>query len=170
MIRADDFVKFLNLQVLSSSTRKEWDIHSTELNRPGMQFCGFYEYFPYERPQVIGKVEMTYLRGMEPEERRQMLKKYLSFNIPCVICCRSMEPPQELLEGAAARNIPVYLSDLHTSKFVFNAINYLNRKLAPRVTRHAVLVDVYGLGYSSPDRAASARAKRRWSWSSADIC
>ena len=146
MIRADDFVQSLGLQILSPSTRKEWDIHSAELNRPGMQFCGFYEYFAYERPQVIGKVEMSYLMDMEPDARKAMLKKYLSFNIPCIICCRSMQPPQDLLEGAAAHNIPVYLSDLHTTKLCFNAITFLNRRLAPRVTRHAVLVDVYGVG------------------------
>ena len=111
-----------------------------------MQFCGFYEYFPFERPQVIGKVEMTYLENLEPEVRRQMLKKYFSFDIPCVIICRGMHPPEELLEAAAARNIAVYQTGMVTTKFFFTAINYLNRCLAPRVTRHGVLVSVYGMG------------------------
>ena len=108
MVQAADFTKTLQLTVLSPSTQTEWDIRTTDLNRPGMQFCGFYEYFPFERPQVIGKVEMTYLENLEPEVRRQMLKKYFSFDIPCVIICRGMHPPEELLEAAAARNIAVY--------------------------------------------------------------
>lgn len=74
MVQAADFAKTLQLTVLSPSTQTEWDIRTTDLNRPGMQFCGFYEYFPFERPQVIGKVEMTYLENLEPEVRRQMLK------------------------------------------------------------------------------------------------
>ena len=146
MVQAADFAKTLQLTVLSPSTQTEWDIRTTDLNRPGMQFCGFYEYFPFERPQVIGKVEMTYLENLEPEVRRQMLKKYFSFDIPCVIICRGMHPPEELLEAAAARNIAVYQTGMVTTKFFFTAINYLNRCLAPRVTRHGVLVEVYGEG------------------------
>ena len=146
MIQAVDFEKELQLTVLSPSTTTEWDIRTTDLNRPGMQFCGFYEYFAFERPQVIGKVEMTYLENMEPPARRMMLKKYFSFDMPCVIICRGMTPPDDLLDAARARNIAVYQSTMVTTKFTFTAINYLNRCLAPRVTRHGVLVDVYGVG------------------------
>lgn len=146
MIQAADFVKALNLTVLSPSTRTEWDIKTTDLNRPGMQFSGFFEYFAYERPQVIGKVEMTYLESLEPDHRREMLKKYFSYNLPCVIACRGMIPPRELLEEAAARDVAVYQTQQVTTRFTFTAINYLNRCLAPRVTRHGVLVDVYGIG------------------------
>ena len=146
MIQAADFAKTLHLTELSPSTKTEWDIRTTDLNRPGMQFCGFYEYFAFERPQVIGKVEMTYLESLEPEARRQMLKEYFSYDLPCVVICRGMTPPEDLLQAAAARDIAVYQTDMVTTKFTFTAINYLNRCLAPRVTRHGVLVDVYGVG------------------------
>jgi len=146
MIQAADFAKVLDLTLLSPSTTTEWDIKTTDLNRPGIQFCGFYEYFAYERPQVLGKVEMTYLESLEPDARREMLKNYFSYNLPCVVVCRGMNPPKDLLEEAAARNIAVYQSQLSTTRFTFKAINYLNRCLAPRVTRHGVLVDVYGVG------------------------
>jgi len=146
MIQAADFVKALQLTELSPSTRTEWDIRTADLNRPGMQFCGFYEYFAFERPQVIGKVEMTYLENLPVEQRRDMLQKYFSFDIPCVIVCRGMKAPDELLEAAAARNIGVYQTSMLTTKFTFNAITYLNRCLAPRVTRHGVLVSVDGIG------------------------
>lgn len=146
MIQAVDFEKALQLTVLSPSTKTEWDIRTTDLNRPGMQFCGFYEYFAFERPQVIGKVEMTYLENMDGPARRLMLKKYFSYDMPCVIICRGMTPPEDLLDAARSRNIAVYQTSMVTTKFTFTAINYLNRCLAPRVTRHGVLVDVYGVG------------------------
>ena len=146
MIQAADFAKALQLTELSPSTKTEWDIRTADLNRPGMQFCGFYEYFAFERPQVIGKVEMTYLDNLEPAARREMLQKYFSYDLPCVIICRGLKPPQELLEEAKARDIVVYQTSMVTTKFTFNAVNYLNRCLAPRVTRHGVLVDVYGIG------------------------
>ena len=146
MIQAADFQRALQLTLLSPSTKKEWDIRSADLNRPGMQFCGFYEFFAFERPQVIGKVEMTYLEELDPVTRRDRLRTYFSYDLPCVICCRSMTPPAELLEEARARDIPVSLTDVLTTKLTLDAILYLSRCLAPRVTRHGVLVDVYGMG------------------------
>ena len=146
MIQVKDFEKALQLTALSPSTQEEWDIRTADLNRPGMQFCGFYEYFAFERPQVIGKVEMTYLETMDGPARRMMLKKYFSYDIPCVIICRGMVPPEDLLEAARSRNIAVYQTNMVTTKFTFTLINFLNRCLAPRVTRHGVLVDVYGVG------------------------
>ena len=146
MIQASSFAKHLQLTELSPSTRKEWDIRTADLNRPGMQFCGFYEYFAYERPQVIGKVEMTYLDAMDPQTRRNMLETYFSYEIPCVVCCRGLNPPADLLDAAKRHDVAVYQSMQVTTRFSFNLINYLNRCLAPRITRHGVLVDVYGVG------------------------
>ena len=146
MISLKDFRAQLNLEALNEVDRKEIDINVTDINRPGMQFCGFYEYFAYERPQVIGKVEMTYLESPEPERRREVLDKYMSYPIPCIIVCWGMTPPKELLEIATARQIPVLQSKEKTTRLSFLAITYLNRVLAPRVTRHGVLVDVYGVG------------------------
>ena len=146
MIAIEEFCQALNLEPLTQTTRKEMDINVTDLNRPGMQFCGFYEFFAAERPQVIGKVEMTYLENLDPEVRRPMLKKYFSYDLPCVVICRGMQAPEDLLQAAAERNIAVYQTNMVTTKFTFAAITYLNRCLAPRVTRHGVLVDVYGVG------------------------
>ena len=146
MIQASEFVKELKLTVLSPSTKTEWDIRTTDLNRPGMQFAGFYEYFAFERPQVIGKVELTYLENLPHDVRSERLKEYFSYDLPCVIICRNMQPPEELIREAAARDIAVYQTSMVTTKFTFTAINYLNRCLAPKATRHGVLVDVYGIG------------------------
>ena len=146
MINAKDFETSLRLDCLVPSTKTEWDIRTPDLNRPGMQFCGFYEFFAFERPQLIGKVEMAYLERKTPEERKTILDQYFTFPVPCIIICRSLTPPDELLSAAASHDVPVYSSSLVTSKFTALAINYLNRCLAPHITRHGVLLDVYGVG------------------------
>ena len=76
MISARDFVKTLDLRVLVPGTRTEWDVRTTDLNRPGLQFVGYYDYFAYERPQVVGKAEMSYLQSLGPEVQRERLTKY----------------------------------------------------------------------------------------------
>lgn len=146
MIQAGEFQEALKLECLVSSPKDLWDFRTPDINRPGMQFCGFYEYFAFERPQVIGKVEMSYLEKQSAEKRRQILEKYFSYNIPCVIICRNMTPPPELIELAQAGGVFVFRSAAVTSKFTVSAIHYLNRCLAPHVTRHGVLLDVYGIG------------------------
>ena len=146
MIQAGEFQEALKLECLVSSPKDLWDFRTPDINRPGMQFCGFYEYFAFERPQVIGKVEMSYLEKQSAEKRRQILEKYFSYNIPCVIICRNMTPPPELIELAQAGGVFVFRSAAVTSKFTVSAIHYLNRCLAPHITRHGVLLDVYGIG------------------------
>ena len=146
MIAIEEFCQSLNLEQLTQTTRKEMDINVTDLNRPGMQFCGFYEFFAAERPQVIGKVEMTYLESLDPTVREKVLRRYMSYDLPCIISCWGMTPPKELLQIAVERDIPVFMSRVKTTKFSLQAIMYLNRVLAPHVTRHGVLVDVYGVG------------------------
>jgi len=146
LISARKFMEALNLECLVSSPREEWDIRTPDLNRPGMQFCGFYEFFAFERPQIIGKVEMTYLERQEPEKRRAILEEYFSYRIPCVVICRGMTPPPELLEVAREHQVHVFRTDSVTTKLSARAITYLNRCLAPHVTRHGVLLDVYGVG------------------------
>ena len=146
MIRARDFQEALKLECLVSSTQDSWDLRTPDLNRPGMQFCGFYEYFAFERPQVIGKTEMAYLDRQSPAARRALLEKYFSFRIPCVVICRNLAPPEELITLSRKNDVFLFRSPLVTSKFTVSAIHYLNRALAPHMTRHGVLLDVYGIG------------------------
>ena len=146
MILASEFQEALKLDCLVSSSNDAWDFRTPDLNRPGMQFCGFYEFFAFERPQVIGKVEMSYLEKQSPEDRRRILEKYLSYKIPCIIICRGLTPPPELIELAEKHQVFVFRTPAVTSRFTVSAIHYLNRCLAPHVTRHGILVDVYGVG------------------------
>ena len=143
MINAADFVRELKLSVYSPSTRVGWEIPSADLNRPGLQFTGFYDYFAWERPQVIGLVEMSYLQSLNAEDLKALCERYFSYNIPCIICCRGLKPPREILEAARAHDVPVYITEATTTAFTFSAINNLNRCLAPQTMKHSVLLDVY---------------------------
>ena len=146
MIPVNDFVSALSLRQLSPSTREVLNVRSAELNRPGIQFTGFYDFFAYERPQVIGKVEMAYLESMSDQQRRETLRQFFSYPIPCVIVCRGMRPVDEMLELAKEHDVPIFGTDWVTTRFFVNAINYMSQALAPHSTVHGVLLDVYGLG------------------------
>ncbi|HOQ76533.1 MAG TPA: HPr(Ser) kinase/phosphatase [Thermoclostridium sp.] len=121
-------------------------VTSTGINRPGLQLDGFFEYFGNERVQVIGKVEMTYLGRMTPEQRYNSLFALFSKGIPCVILARGMEPYPEMVEVARACKVPLLGTQEVTSRFVGNLISYLNVELAPMETMHGELVEVYGEG------------------------
>jgi HPr kinase/phosphorylase len=146
MIKAKDFMSNLNLREISPAAKPELEIISADFNRPGLQFSGFYDYFAWERPQVLGKVEMTYLESMDPGKRAAMYATYFSYKVPCIICCRNMRPPKDFLEAARAHGVGVYLSDKVTTRFSAAMVRYLSKELAPSITQHGVLVDVYGIG------------------------
>ena len=126
MIQARDFQSVLGLECLVDSPNESWDIRSPDLNRPGMQFCGFYEFFAFERPQLLGKVEVAYLEQLEPFRRREILDTYFSYPVPCMIICRNLTPPPELLESARSHDVPVYSSPMVTSKFTALAIHSMD--------------------------------------------
>ena len=146
MINAKKFISELNLQVLNPSSRDEWEIKSAELNRPGLQFVGFYEHFPQHWPQVVGLTEMSYLESLPDQVRKERLEAFFSYKVPCVIICRGMRPSEDMLELAVAYDVPLLRTEMVTTRFVAQAMNYLNSCLAPRATLHGVLVDVYGMG------------------------
>lgn len=146
MVNAQSFADSLNLTLLSPSSIQEWDIKQAQLNRPGLELVGYYEYFAYERPQIFGKVEMSYLDSLSSEKRREAIGRLFSYPIPCVVLCRGLTPHEDFLSLARERDIPVYLSQQATTQFIMTAILYLNSVLAARTTMHAVLVDVYGVG------------------------
>ena len=146
MVNATAMVKALQLTELIPPLSNTLNIETSDINRPGLPFAGYWEFFAHERPQVLGKVETSYLNSLDPLTRRERLEKFVSYLIPCIVICRHTEGMDDLLELAAGRGIPVYRSEIDTTKFVVNMIHFLNNHLAPHTNKHGVLVEVYGVG------------------------
>ena len=146
MVQEADFVKALNLTRVLTFDSKTLPIEVSNSNRPGMQFANYWDFFPYERPQLLGKVEMTYLSQLDEVTRRARLAKYFSYPLPCIIICRGYPCFDDMMILAAANKIPIYSSKKETTHFELELIAYLKDKLAPRETRHGVLVNVFGTG------------------------
>lgn len=118
----------------------------TEINRPGLQLSGFYDYFDTDRIQIIGKVENAYLKGMEPDKRVETISRFMSMRPSAIIVCHGVSPLQELKACAKKFDVNVFATDIDTSEFSAQLIGTLRTYLAPRETRHGVLVEVHGEG------------------------
>ena len=146
MIVEADFVKALGLTRVLAPEGKQLPIEVSNTNRPGMQFANYWDFFPYERPQLLGKVEMTFLSQLDETTRRERLTKYFKYPLPCIIICRGYPCFDEMLILAAAHKIPIYSTPKETTQAELELIAYLRTELAPRETRHGVLVNVFGAG------------------------
>lgn len=125
---------------------KEVLIDTADLNRPGLQITGFFDYFDPSRIQVFGMVENTYLAGLSSEVRYNSLKRLFEKQISAVILTRNSNASAEMLKLAEEFETPVLRTSQPTSPFTSSLNAYLNVELAPRITRHGVLVEVYGQG------------------------
>lgn len=125
---------------------KEVIIKTTDINRPGLQIAGFFDYFDPNRIQVFGMVENTYLAGLSAEVRYNSLKRLFEKDISAVILTRNSNASTEMLKLAEEYETPVLRTSQPTSMFTSDLTAYLNVELAPRITRHGVLVEVYGQG------------------------
>ena len=121
-------------------------ITRSDINRPGLPLAGFFEYFDSERIQVVGRVESIYLSKLSPSERVKHVGDFLAKNPVCLIIARNIEPFPEIVELAKEYKVPVLRTQMITSAFIAALISNLNVNLAPRITRHGVLVEVYGKG------------------------
>lgn len=144
-VSVEKLINDFDLEVLVEG-QPDTMISVSDINRPGLQLAGFYNYFASERIQVIGKAEWSFLDDMAVELRRKRVEKYFSFNIKCLIITRDLEPHKELLRAAKKNKIWLLRSNLVTTKFMSKLTIYLADKLAPETRLHGVLVDVYGIG------------------------
>ena len=138
--------EFKLIPVHKSSDFEKIQITVEDVNRPGMQFSGFYDHFEPCRLQIIGLVEQTYLRRMTSEERFVTFDRYFSYKPSALIIARGMEPLEECLIMARKHDISLLQSEETTSYIMSTMIAALKVFLAPRITRHGVLVEVYGEG------------------------
>ena len=146
-VKLGKLIQEFRLEVLRGGAGYEdVSIRTEDVNRPGLQLTGFFDYFDAKRLQVIGRVETTYLEGLTSEERRESFELLLSQDIPALIISREIEPFPECMEMAEKYDRTILRSPDTTSVLMSNIIAALKSYLAPRITRHGVLVEVYGEG------------------------
>ena len=121
-------------------------ISNNDTNRPGLQLAGFYDYFDNKRVQVMGKMEHAYLEGMDSETRKKRFEDLLSYRFPALIITRNLDVFPEMMELAPNYEIPILRTDESTTVFISKLMAFLNLQLAPRITRHGVLIEIYGEG------------------------
>ncbi len=121
-------------------------ITTTEVNRPALQLTGYFDYFEAERLQIIGYVEYTYLERLSEEQKLPIYRQLLSSKIPCLVYTTTIMPDAQMLELAHEYKVPIFTTKQSTSAFMAEVIRWLNVELAPCISIHGVLVDVYGEG------------------------
>ncbi|MDO5416682.1 MAG: HPr(Ser) kinase/phosphatase [Lachnospiraceae bacterium] len=117
-----------------------------EINRPALQLAGFFEHFDHERVQLVGSVERAYVSTLEQSRKMEVYDRLLSSKIPCLVYCRGMEPDPDILPLANYYDVPVMISEQTTSDFMAEVVRWLKVELAPCISIHGVLMDVFGEG------------------------
>ncbi|MHB8129066.1 MAG: HPr(Ser) kinase/phosphatase [Mobilitalea sp.] len=117
-----------------------------DVNRPALQLAGFFDHFDSERVQVIGHVEHAYMQQMDNEQRIQIISRLMDYHVPCIVFSRNMEVSESFINLANEKGVPILRTTKTTSSFMAEVIRWLNVELAPRITIHGGLVDVYGEG------------------------
>ncbi len=143
-------VKIIEKMKLTNLT-PEIDISKTkitqpDINRPALQLAGYFEHYEATRLQIIGFVEYTYMQGLSPERKEEIYNQLLSCDIPVIVFCRELQPDDLFLKIAVEKQVPLLMTKKATSSFMAEIIRWLNVKLAPCISVHGVLVDVFGEG------------------------
>ena len=140
-------VKLMDLyNFLPDMELKKHRIMISDVNRPALQLSGYFEHFEQSRVQIIGTVEYTYLQKLDEKKKEEIYRAFMEYDIPCVIFCRDLQPDELFLRLAKEHDLPVLGTKRSTSEFMAELIYCLNEQLAPCITIHGVLVDVYGEG------------------------
>ncbi len=121
-------------------------ITTMEINRPGLELTGYFEFFDNKLIQVLGNTEFSYLGRFGAEAQRMVIDSIFSFGPPAVIVCRDIDPSNAIIESAKFHKVSIFTTEENTSDLTARLVQLLNRELAPRITRHGVLVEVYGEG------------------------
>ncbi|MFT8323098.1 MAG: HPr(Ser) kinase/phosphatase [Bacillus sp. (in: firmicutes)] len=141
-----DVIEEFDLELISGEEGINRPISLSDISRPGLEMAGYFNYYPAERVQLLGKTELSFVSRLDEVERKSRLTKLCRDITPGVIITRNMEVPAELIEASEQYSVPVMRSKQKTSLFSSRLTNFLERKLAPTTAVHGVLVDIYGVG------------------------
>jgi HPr kinase/phosphorylase len=141
-----DIIRDLKLDIIYMPEDKEYFVYSQDINRPGLQYAGYFEHFTYDRIQIVGKGEYTYFQYMDSKTREERLDKIFSYEIPAMIVTRGLEVNEDAIKMAKKHKRVILSTKSNTTRFINRLSNYLDAFLAPSITIHGVLVDIYGIG------------------------
>ena len=136
-----------NLEVVFASTDyKSVRLTVEDVARPGLSLAGYFDHFEPRRIQVLGNMEWSFLQKKSPKDRLVIFDQLFGYKIPCLIICRSLPLDDECIEMAKRHNVSVLRTSDETSSFCSNLLTFLREELAPVITRHGVLMEIYGEG------------------------
>ncbi|WP_040951706.1 HPr(Ser) kinase/phosphatase [Gorillibacterium massiliense] len=145
--KVSDLVRHFKMEVIQGNEGLKRSITVADMYRPGLEMAGYFNYHPKERVQILGRTELEFFQTLSDEERRDRMEHLCNDDAtPCVVVTRSLDVPEELLDAAAPRNLPIIRSNMPTTQLIGQMTDYLESMMAPSTTIHGVLVDIYGIG------------------------
>ena len=145
-VRTEDIIKEFNLELISGEEGIHRPITTSDISRPGLEIAGFFNYYPAERIQLLGRTEIKFSERMIKGERESRMERLCEDITPGIIVSRGLEVPKELIEVSERNSVPVMRTEMSTTGFSSRLTNYLERKLALTTAVHGVLVDIFGVG------------------------
>jgi HPr kinase/phosphorylase len=145
-VRTKDILDKFKLELISGEEGINRPITMTDISRPGLELAGFFDYYPAERVQLLGKTELTFIQKLDPDIRAERLERLCTDITPAIVVTRDMPVPDELIEASEREAVPVLRSKFKTTRFSSRLTNFLETRLAPTTAVHGVLIDIYGVG------------------------
>lgn len=146
-VTVSEFVNGINsANIISGEEFLDRPIKLVDVSRPALELTGYFNYYSNNRVQILGRTEISFMERMSHDERKIICKKLCTNETPCFLVSRGLEPPEELVEIATKKGIPILGSPKQTTRISANITNFLEEKLAERMSQHGVLIDVYGMG------------------------
>ncbi|NWN96752.1 MAG: HPr kinase/phosphorylase [Bacillus sp. (in: Bacteria)] len=141
-----DILNKFKLELISGEEGINRPVTTSDISRPGLEMAGFFDYYPEDRLQLLGRTELTFFSMLNEEDRIVRMQRLCTDVTPGIIITRGLEIPEELIEASEQEAVPVMRSNLKTTQLVSRLTNYLEIALAPTIAIHCVSVDVYGVG------------------------
>jgi HPr kinase/phosphorylase len=145
-VRTKDILEKFQLDLISGEEGINRPITMSDISRPGIEMAGYFDYYPAERIQLLGKTELSFFNQLSPSERASRMEQLCTDITPAIIVTRGLEVPPELIEASERESVPVLKVTMKTTRFSSRLTNFLESKLAPTTAVHGVLVDIYGVG------------------------
>jgi HPr kinase/phosphorylase len=145
-VRTKDIYERFQLELISGEEGINRPITTSDISRPGIEIAGYFEYYPAERIQLLGKTELSFFSELPENERISRMERLCTDITPAIIVTRGLDIPKELIEASERESVPVLRSNMKTTRFSSRLTNFLESKLAPTTAVHGVLVDIYGIG------------------------